>query len=463
MNELEKIILGHLLIQPKLLENLDINKDFFKDQKQRLIFKEIQKGNGDLALIAEKINIEGISSYLSGLLDGIPKTDSKNLSRYVNKVKINRLSMDALKLISNGMKTGIFDHDKIGGFYQEIKSLDSFADGKKWTTLLSSIESQRVEWLWQNYIPIGRLSMISGDPGDGKTFLALDLTARVTKGTVWPDGSKVGKLGRAFYLSIEDKAADTLRPRIDSLGGDSSKITILNPEFEDFLCFAEKGGLRLFEDEVKKSEGLRLCVIDPILDFSGRVNPNAPEQVRALLAPLSHIAEKYNFALILIAHLNKAQSMSALYRTGGSTGAWLGKCRAAFMIFRNQDDKKQRFFAPLKSNLAATDPDRLSFRIIESRLEFEKATEDMDIDDYINPQLRAEAQESSFAVRWLKEALKDGPVDSKEIQERAIEEAGIAKTTLWRASHKLKVITKMEGFGKFRTSTWSLLEKENKQ
>jgi len=462
--KLEELILGHLLIQPELLKNLDIDKDFFKDQKQRLAFKEIEKGSGDLALIAEKINIEGIFSYLSGLLDGVTKTDSRNLPRYVNEIKRERLRKETLKLINNGAKTGIFDHDKIQNFYQEIKSLDSLADRKeRRTILLSDVEPQRVKWLWENYFPSGRLSLISGDPNDGKTYLMLDSSARVSQGSTWPDGSKVGKPGRVLYLTIEDQAADTLRPRIDSLGGDPSKITILNPETEDFLCFAEKYGLKIFEEEVKKIEDLRLAVIDPILDFSGRVNPNAPEQVRSLLAPLSKIAEKYGFALVLIAHLNKAQSMSALYRTGGSTGAWLGKCRAAFMIFRNQDDKLQRFFAPLKSNLASQDPDRLSFRIIEGRLEFEKVTEDLNIDEHINPQLRAEAQESSFAVRWLKEALKEGPVDSKEIQERAIEEAGIAKTTLWRASRKLKVITKMEGFGKFRTSTWSLLEKENKQ
>jgi len=452
--KLEETILGHLILQPDLLNDLDIDKDFFRDQTQRLVFRELKKGNSDISLITEKVNIEGIASYLAGLLEGIPRTKPQSLTRYINEVKKERLKNELIKLISTGARSNYFDHDKIQAIYQEIVNLDLSSE-KKTTVLLSEVEPQPVEWLWENYFPLGRLSMLSGDPNDGKTFFALDLSARITRGAAWPDGEKVGNPGAVFYLTVEDQAADTLRPRIDSLGGDPSKITILKPESDDFICFAEKDGLQSFENSIKGIKDLRLCVIDPILDFSGKVNPNAPEQVRGLLSPLSKIAERQNIALLLISHLNKAQSMSALYRTGGSTGAWLGKCRAAFMIFRDQEDKHLRYFAPLKANLAPKDPDRWSFRIIEGRLEHKMITEDIEIDDYINPQLRAEARESTYAVNWLKEALDTGPVDSKDIREKA-EEAGIPERTLYRAMRKLKINPKTEGFGKFKTSIWSL-------
>ena len=301
--------------------------------------------------------------------------------------------------------------------------------------------------------------MISSDPGEGKTWLALDLAARVSKGTVWPDDSKVGPPGQVFYISIEDKASDTIRPRIDSLGGDPSKITVLNPEFETFLNFADADGLSFLERQIKKLKNLRMIVIDPILDFSGKTNPNAAEQVRGFLAPLIKLAEKNNFALILIAHLNKSQTMSSLYRTGGSTGGWLGKCRAGFMIFRNQNDKSERIFAPLKTNLSISDPDKWAFRIVEGRLLYSIVTEDLDIDDHLNPERRTEFKESNLAVLWLKEKLKNGPVDSKKLHIMASED-GIPKTTLFRTSLKLNVIKKIGGFGENKESIWSLPENE---
>jgi len=143
---------------------------------------------------------------------------------------------------------------------------------------LAQIEPQPVQWFWQNYIPLGRASLLSGDPNVGKSWLALDLTARLSRGLAWPDGSPGTGPANAIYLSVEDNAADTLRPRIDGLGGDPQRISILNPENDSFLSFIGKAGVRTLEGAVMKIKDVRLVVVDPILDFSGATDPNAAEQ-----------------------------------------------------------------------------------------------------------------------------------------------------------------------------------------
>lgn len=456
----ERAIIGCLLLNKSLEpQSLGLEKQLFKGQDARLVCNQILSGIRDEVEIFERLKTKSkmIASFIASCTDGLHKSGTleERVRELIAAQKSELLNIQICKLINQGAKRGDYEHEKIKALYQKVDELSN--DKKNIIVSLSEIESRSVDWLWQNYFPLGRLSMLSGDPNDGKTFFALDMAARISKGTVWPDGSKISEPGEVLYLSIEDQAADTLRPRIDSLGGDPSKIKILKPDVEDFLSFAEKDGLKTLESIIKEMANIRLAVIDPMLDFSGQVNPNSPEQVRTLLSPLSKIAEKYEILILLIGHLNKAQSMSALYRTGGSTGAWLGKCRAAFMIFRDQEDKAKRYFAPLKSNLAPADPGRWSFRIIEGRLEFEKVTEDLEIDDYINPQLRMEAREASHAVNWLRETLRNGPKDSKEIR-AAAEEIGIAQNTLYRAMRKLNVVNHAEGFGKFKTSIWALPE-----
>jgi len=459
----ERVIIGAFLINDNLdPKNLGLEKKIFRSQDARLVCTQILAGIRDELEIFERLKTKSkkIGSYISSCTDGIHKmgASEERVRELIRNQKIELLNEKITKLINEGVRRRDYDHEKIKALYQKIDELS--AEKEDITIFLSEVESRQVDWLWRNYFPLGRLSMLSGDPNDGKTFFGLDMSARVTRGTVWPDGSKVGEPGEVLYLSIEDQAADTLRPRIDSLKGDPSKIRVLRPDSEDFLSFAEKDGLKTFEGIIKGMTDIRLAVIDPILDFSGQINPNSAEQVRTLLSPLAKIAEKYGIAILLIGHLNKAQSMSALYRTGGSTGAWLGKCRAAFMIFRDQDDKGKRYLMPLKANLAPRDPDRWSFRIIEGRLEFEKVTEDLEIDDYINPQLRMEAREASHAVNWLRDILKSGPKDSKEIRTKA-EENGIPQNTLYRAMRKLNIINKTEGFGKFKSSIWALPENKD--
>lgn len=326
-------------------------------------------------------------------------------------------------------------------------------------SLLSEIAPVEVPWLWKNFIPLGRASMISGDPGSGKTFFALDLSARVSRGLPWPDGAEGEKPGNVIYLTIEDDPSDTLRPRLDSLGGDAARVNVLNLDRVDFLDLSSEKGLKTLEGEIRRIGNIRFVIIDPILDFSGKINPNAAQEVRSLLNPLINLAVKFSFSLLLIAHLNKSQSMAAIYRTSGATAAWLGKCRASFLIFRDREDPAKRYFIPLKANLSPEDPPQLCFRLINGQVIFEKLEEKIDIEEHIALQRQPIEADSSFVSEWLKETLKDGPVELKEIL-RQSKDADIPRASLFRKKKAFGIQSKISGVGKFRKAVWFLPGKE---
>jgi len=211
-------------------------------------------------------------------------------------------------------------------------------------------------------------------------------------------------------------------------------VHAFNPEAAH-LALNDPAGLARFENIIQKIGGIRLVVIDPIIDFSGDINPNAGEEVRALLTPLISIATRLDFALILVGHLNKSQAMSAVYRAGGSTSGWLGKCRAAFMVFRDADDKQLRRVAPLKANLAVQDPSQLEFRLHDGRIDIAVTTDEVDLDDQLNPLRKRgpEATARDTATKWLINFLHGREnVSSVEVEETAIEN-GITAATLRRA------------------------------
>lgn len=298
---------------------------------------------------------------------------------------------------------------------------------------LADVEPRAVPWLWPDFIPLGRATLVSGDPGCGKSWFCLDLASRLSRGLPWPDGTPGSGPARTYYMMVEDDLHDTVRPRISSLGGDPAMITCYNPEHPLHVDLASPEGLARLESEIVRLVDVRLVVVDPIIDFSGRANPNKAEDVRALLTPLIQLAAKHNFALVMIGHLNKAQALSAIYRAGGSTGGWLGKCRAAFMVFRDADDKPLRHVIPVKANLAHQDPAQLEFRITNGRLEIELSTEDVDVDDQLNPQRGPKPRERDDAQAWLRDIFVGrDEIPATEVEAAALRQ-GISESTLKRA------------------------------
>lgn len=239
-------------------------------------------------------------------------------------------------------------------------------------------------------------------------------------------------------MTVEDDLADTIRPRIDSLGGDPTKIFVFNSAHPLHMNLSNPDGLVRLEKELVRIGNVRLVVADPIIDFSGKVNPNAAEEVRTLLTPLIQLALKLNFALVLNGHLNKAQTLSAIYRAGGSASGWLGKVRAAFMVFRDKDDPALRHVHPIKANLAPEDPRQLHFRIINGEVKYETSKEDVNIDEQLAPRRSPgpAPTECNEAVAWLEEFFAEqDKIPSTEV-EAAAEAEGFSESTLKRAKKK---------------------------
>lgn len=176
---------------------------------------------------------------------------------------------------------------------------------------MSDIEPQEVEWLWEPYIPQGKITIIQGDPGEGKTTLALALAAGLSKGEPIADGMSCEK-GTVIYQTAEDGLADTVRPRLDEMGADCSNVYVID-ESQQMLTLCD----RRIEDAIE-SVHARLFILDPIQAYLGSdVDMHRANEVRPLLHSFSQVAERTGCAMVLIAHIGK-KKQNALRRSLGT-------------------------------------------------------------------------------------------------------------------------------------------------
>ncbi|KKL07141.1 hypothetical protein LCGC14_2588990, partial [marine sediment metagenome] len=178
---------------------------------------------------------------------------------------------------------------------------------------LSDVKPEPLTWLWPGRMPLGKVTVISGDPGLGKSVITLDIAARVSKGTAWPDlPDTTNPSGSVILLSAEDDVADTIRPRLDAAEADVSRIAVLeavrypNPESGAWekKMFSLRRDLSALEKAIKKLGDVRLIVIDPITAYLDGTDSHKNADVRGLLAPLSELAAKHKVAVLAVSHLN---------------------------------------------------------------------------------------------------------------------------------------------------------------
>jgi len=218
-----------------------------------------------------------------------------------------------------------------------------------------TIDPEPIEWLWPGRIAIGKQSSYVGNPGTGKSQASLDLAARLSTGLPFPDGSRVSSIGDTLILTLEDDPADTIRPRLDALEADMSRIYFLHckavGEKKSLPDLTDLDAIQDAADQIRSQPGhrLRLLIVDPIAGFLGDADSHKDASVRAVLGPLSALASKERFAILGIQHLNKGGGSSA-YRVGGSI-AFTGVPRAVFIFARDPNDEERRVFLCLKNNL----------------------------------------------------------------------------------------------------------------
>ncbi len=307
---------------------------------------------------------------------------------------------------------------------------------------LDRVEPERVEWLWQNRFPLGKLSLICGDPGAGKSYFSIFMAAHVSTGTPWPDRPEPLPQGSVIILTAEDGLADTVRPRADANNADNSRIKVLDgikikDRVRSFNLIDHVSALR---EAVQALNDVRLIIIDPITAYMGKTDSNKNADVRGALAPLCQLAEKHRLSIIGITHLNKDVTKKAVYRAMGSL-AFIATARAVWFIAPDERDRQRRLFLPIKTNLSV-DPQGLAFRIEGGRLVFEEDPIDIPAEEFLSNDSQEGTSALKEACEWLRQALADGPLSSKDCfrmaRENHISDASLrrAKRTLGARSFK---------------------------
>jgi hypothetical protein len=325
----------------------------------------------------------------------------------------------------------------------------------------ADVQPEQVRWLWPGRLPLGKLCILDGDPGLGKSLLTLDLAARVSTGRPMPSESiALADPAAVLLLSAEDGLADTIRPRLDALGADPALIhaivgvrTETNGE-ETVTLPIDLGAL----EAVARNLRVRLIVIDPIMAYiDGQVNTRIDHDVRRLLAPLARIAETTGATVVAVRHLNKSTQGSALYRGGGSI-AFIGAARAGLLVARDPDDAEKRVLAVSKMNLAP-EPPSLSFTIeagtaAAPKIRWLGETQHR-ADELVG--VTDEPQEAGDLKTYLRELLEIGPRTFPEVRTEC-RKAGfdVSDRSLRRARNAVGVSVRRQGFGPGSVMIWSL-------
>jgi hypothetical protein len=309
-----------------------------------------------------------------------------------------------------------------------------------------------VPWLWPSRIAAGRLTLIDGDPDQGKSFVTLDLAARLTAGHTLPDGCRPSGPMAVLLLSAEDSREDTIVPRLLAAGADLQRVHFWDEAVGP--VFPEACG-RL--QQVLETTQARLVVIDPFFAFLGQEIGSLNDfMIRRALQPLARVAELTQAAIVLIRHLGKVGlTRQAIYRGLGSI-AILGMARTAFLVGADPDDGERRVFACTKNNLAAATPS-LGFRIVPAEAEMARiewlGPVEWTADDLVAGRKRGQAVPR--AVAFLREQLAQGPRDRETLLSHA-EAIGLSFRTLERAKSQLGVLSQQRRQGGRTVWYWRL-------
>ena len=220
----------------------------------------------------------------------------------------------------------------------------------------SEIESTDVKWLWYPYIPYGKLTLVQGDPGEGKTSLVLKLAAILSHGGVMPDGIMEASPQKIIYQAAEDSPSDTIKPRLLHYGADCENIAFIE-ETGDYHMRLEENDLLDAIDGI----GARLLVFDPIQAFINRESDGTG--IRQKMTILSQVAEKSGCAIIMIGHMNKKENGKELYRGLGSIDI-VAAARSVITISRAEEKSSARIIRHTKSSLTHSGSD-FGFEISE--------------------------------------------------------------------------------------------------
>ena len=315
------------------------------------------------------------------------------------------------------------------------------------------VQTQRIAWRSRGRIARGKITVLDGDPGLGKSTLLMDWAARVSRGDPLPDGDPQDERG-VLLVCAEDDPADTIVPRLKVAGAALEQILILTevPITDEHGNIPDPDAKRLISlpldvpmiEELIVVLNVGLVIIDPLMAFlDPELRANSDQDIRTALTPLAAALQRTNASAILVRHLNKSASANALYRGGGSIGI-IGIARFGLMVARARDDRDARVLASTKGNLGPP-PASLGYRLegVEgedvARVVWTGVVHDS-ADDLLGDTLASDEQkeQANTAEQFLLEYLKGGPASRQSITADA-KRVGISTRAIDRAKQRIGI------------------------
>ena len=303
---------------------------------------------------------------------------------------------------------------------------------------MEDVVSKEVEWLWYPYIPYGKITIIEGDPGEGKTTLVLKLAAALSRGLPLPcDDDKEYEPIHIIYQTAEDGIEDTIKPRLEKAGADCSMIRVIDETDKELSMTDDRLEQAIIETKA------RLIILDPIQAYIGAtVDMHRANEIRPVLKHLGIIAEKHNCAIILIGHMNKASGSKSTYRGLGSIDIQ-ATARSVLLVARLRDKPNIRIMAHDKSSLAPAG-DAIGFEMTEDNGMVCIGPYDITIDELLSDNEGRGKKKLDIAENFIKEYFGTNKViPSNEIMIEAVKR-NIKRNTLLSAKKKLGITSDKE-------------------
>ncbi|HEV3261680.1 MAG TPA: AAA family ATPase, partial [Gemmataceae bacterium] len=307
---------------------------------------------------------------------------------------------------------------------------------------LTEVAPRDVRWLWPGWIPAGKVTILDGDPGAGKSTVMLDVAARLSRGREMPDGQQT-QAGAVILLTAEDGLDDTVRPRLEAAAADLARCHAWQTVNDDCGLRPPRlpHDLPVLLRRVHET-GARLVIVDPFFAYLDlRMDSYREQHVRHCLHQLSDLCARTGVAAVLVRHLTKDGTDRAVYRGGGSIGI-IGAARAGMLLARDPEHPAGRVLASTKSNLAES-PLSLALHLETVRGRLSRVIWDgptaQDADSLLaagnTPEQHSRLQE---AVVFLRSFLGNCPRSATDVF-KAAATAGITPMTLRRAKEKLDI------------------------
>lgn len=303
--------------------------------------------------------------------------------------------------------------------------------GKAVIINMQDIEVENVNWLWYPYIPFGKVTVIQGDPGNGKTTFILAVSSIVTNGLSFPATNENTAPANIIYQTAEDGLADTIKPRLLQYGADCSKVFVIDDSYKQLTL--DDGRI---EESINKVNA-KVLVIDPLQAFLGAdVDMHRANEIRPIFKKLADVAQRTGCAIIIIGHMNKSAGAKGIYRGLGSIDI-TAAARSVLLLGKDPNNPNVRAVIPIKSSLAP-EGQAIAFELGENVCFKWLGLCDLTVDDLLAPPKMDRKRVIDDARLLLSELLKDSPLPSEEVLKQA-KEKSISERTLYTAKKELGI------------------------